>query len=150
MARLPKGWARLKEVGEVEPVKVLINRISGQFGTQLMGSEEIRPWATLHEAEAFITEINEAKAVEAVHAREPYGDQVPELVPLRVKRVGRRWVRMDGTALPWNAKLYVPDPAAAAAVEERRAAFEAARAAARQVREDAWEIVRKMQPLEEP
>lgn len=148
-ARLSGGWTRLEVVGDVEPVQLLVNKKTGKFGTLLVGDDAtIRDHDTLADARAFIKEMQEAGAIDVVLAEEPYGDQVVQLKPLRVKKIGRDWVRMDGTRIYYKT-LLMPDAAAAAAVEEKRAEHEAAKKTAVRLRDEAWEIVRGMRKLDD-
>lgn len=146
--RLPRGWKRLKTIGDVEPVQILVHSESGKFGTSLDGGITIREWDSLAEAESWVKAINEADAVDAVLAENPFADEVLKLVPVRVRKVGRFWTRMDGTMIGLHVRLYVPDAAAAAQIEELRKVHSAARETARQAREAAWEVVRSMKVLE--
>lgn len=148
-ARLSGGWTRLKVVGEVEPTQILVNKQTGEFGTMLVGSEEIRAWDTLAAAEAFIKELQEAGAISAVEVDSPFGDEVVRLKPLRVRKIGREWVRMDGTRIGYHRTLLVPDEAAAAAIEAKRAEHEATKKTMLRLRDEAWEIVRGMQKLDD-
>lgn len=70
MAKLPKGWIRLRVVGHVEPVDLLIHRTSGKFGTLIQHEgAKVESWDTIAEAEARLKQINELDAVEALTGR---------------------------------------------------------------------------------
>lgn len=148
MARLPKGWTRLKTIGDVEPVLILVNRDSGKFGTSLDDGENIRECATLADAETFTKEINEAGAIDAMITDTRYSDSVVQLISIRVKRVHRGFARMDGTLInEYGTTLLVPDASAAAALEAKRIEHEETKKRLLAIREEAWQIVKDMTPL---
>lgn len=149
MARLPKGWTRLKTIGDVEPVLILVNRDSGKFGTSLDDGEHINECATMAAAEAAAKEINESGAINAMTTDNYYGDSVVRLVTIRVKRVHRGWARMDGTRInEYSTPLMVPDPAAAAAVADKFDECEATKKRVQAIKDEAWEIIKGMKKLE--
>ncbi|HEU4328797.1 MAG TPA: hypothetical protein VFS21_37005 [Roseiflexaceae bacterium] len=147
--RLPRGWTRLKSVGDVEPVLVLVNRDTGQFGTVLPGSEEIREWPDLAAAERFIKEMNEQGAVEAVYIA-PYSsnDGVLELKPIRVVFRKGRWVRTDGSAVRFGTTLFFPDADVTAVIARCRDDHAVALKMAAEARNAAFEAVKLLKPLE--
>lgn len=146
MARLPKGWTRLKAVGDVETVLILVHRDSGKFGTSLDG-ETIRQWSTLAEAEAFVKDLNEASATEIMISYCPIPDQPPQLKSVRARQAGSEWVHVDGTRFHWNEQLYIPNAEAAAAVDAKRVEHEELKRRLSAIREEAWNIIHRMEKL---
>lgn len=148
MARLPKGWTKLKVIGDVEPVQVLINRETGKFGTTLDGVA-IRQWDTLAEAEAFIKDMLESGAVEALCVDTRYDDAPLRLSRIRVKRVAHGWARLDGTRIPYgDYTLYAPDPTVLAMLDQKHEEYEGLKKQMQRVRDESREILNQLKLLE--
>jgi hypothetical protein len=149
MARLPKGWTRLKTIGDVEPIQVLINRNTGRFGTQIGSADSaIREWDNLADAESFIKEMNERGMVEAVLIESHFHDEIPVLRQVRLRRVGHLWVKTDGSRLEYRHTPYVPNLDIAEALNRKRDEFEAARKALQRIREEAYALCRGFKELQ--
>lgn len=149
MARLSGGWARLKTIGDVSPVLILVNKASGRFGTTIDQGETIKEWPTMAAAEQFVKEINEADAVDVVMV-ESLGDHVPCAYPTRVRKTGRFWTKMDGTGIQshYLSKYFLPDPLVLARIEEIREQHDGLRRAMKDLCDQAWDLVKTMQSLE--
>lgn len=149
MARLPRGWARLKTIGDVSPVLILVNRESGKFGTSIDDGETIREWDTMAHADQFVKAINEADAVHVVVV-EDLGDEVLQVYPVRIRKTGRFWTKVDGTAIHSYhlTKYFIPDQLVLAEIEQLRQQHDELRKTMRELRDRAWDLVRTMQPVD--
>ena len=150
MARLTKGWSRLKTVGEVSPMLILVNRNSGKFGTSIDEGETIREWATMAEAEQFVKDANEVDAINVVYADSTIGDHVLNISAIRVRKAGRDWLKIDGTRIHsyYLDKYRIPNPDTLAKIDALREQHEALRKQMSDLRSQAWDLVRSMEKLE--
>ncbi len=117
MKRLPRGWTRIKDVGSVDIVRILVHTDRGVFGTLLENSDRVEEHASLADAVLHVKKLQEDGSVEAVHAESDWkGERPITLKSIRVKKRGKYWVRPDGSYVANT--LYIPDPAVAAELAE--------------------------------
>lgn len=145
--RLPRGWQEIKVIGDVEPVRILVHRDTGKFGTTI-DSENIKQHDSLSQAEQYIKDMQEEGAIDALIFDSTYGDAPIDLKPIRIRRAGRFWVRMDGTTLPYHETPYAPDPAIQETVADKRAEWKRKRDELQVLRDEISEIARGLKKLD--
>lgn len=148
-ARLPRGWKEIKTVGDVEPVRILVHKDTGKFGTTI-DSENIMEHDSLAIAEQFVKAMQEDGAIDALVFERSYSDQPVDFRLIRLRRVGRFWVRMDGTRLPYHLTAYAPDPTIQEAIAGKRAEWDAMREQLNTLREEIRQIALGLKELEAP
>lgn len=149
--RLPRGWQEIKKIGDVEPVRVLVHKETGKFGTTI-DSESIKQHDTLAQAEQFVKTMQSDGAIDALlidSSYSAYSDVPIRLTPIKLRRVGREWVRMDGNRLGHQTP-YQPDPAIQQAVEVKHAEYAAPLKQAATLRDEIGNLARSLKELEAP
>lgn len=149
--RLPREWREIKKIGDVEPVRILVHKETGKFGTTI-DSEHIKQHDTLVQAEQFVKAMQSEGAIDALlidSSYSAYNDAPIRLTPTRLRWVGRDWVRMDGNRLGYQTP-YQPDPVIQQAVEAKRAEHAALLKQAAALRDEIGDMARSLKKLEAP
>ena len=152
--KLPRGWTRLKTVGEIIACDILVDQKDGRFSVMpVFGEQGIASYhQTLLEAEKQIAAMQRDNMVEVLCVNEMYGDEFPHTYVAQMRFVNGRWYDTHGRGVDRKMQILVPTPDLIAVLKNLREEYSKARQRVAEIRKSAIDLAAmslKMEPPQE-
>lgn len=151
--KLPRGYTRLKTLGEIVSCDVLVDQKDGTFAVMpVFGEDGITSChKTLQEAENQIAAMQRENMVEVLYFNGYQSDYFPHFYVGKMRFVNGEWYTERGRRVDRNTILLIPNPDVLKAFEGFQSEYAAARKRMQDLRQSAIDLANlslKLKPSE--